>query len=174
MRHGVPCFLPQALEYDRSTRSSVMRDMNYHIEIQSEDGVSWLACIQRVNATSPPVDIRDYIMHSEVATLQFLSKTRVPAPDVFEYSFDEGNPIVVGYILMEKMTEKSLCWPLPSMEQRQISQLVDIFVELQTFPFDLMGSLDQSGTDHIAPFARELLMDYRDSYAICWAFQLLW
>lgn len=46
-----------------------MGGMNYHIEIQFEDRVSWLACIRRVNATSPPADLRGYITRSEVATL---------------------------------------------------------------------------------------------------------
>lgn len=72
---------------------------------------------------------------SEVATLQFLRKTKVPAPKVFDYNFDEGDPIRVGYILMEKMTEKSLRWSLTSAEQRQkvMSRLADIYIELQAF-----------------------------------------
>lgn len=166
MRHGAPCSLPQTLQYDRSTRTSVMGGMNYHIEIQFEDGISWLARIRRSNATSPPSDLQGYIMCSEVATLQFLTKTRVPAPKVFDYNFDEGSPIGVGYMLMEKMTGKSLRWSLTSAEQRKkvMSQLADIYIELQAFPFDLMGSLDQPGADHVGPFARESLTDYLNSH----------
>lgn len=143
----------------------MMGGMNYHIEIQFEDGVSWLARIRRFNATSPPSDLRGYIMCSEVATLQFLSKTRVPAPKVFDYNFEEGGAVGVGYILMEKMTGKSLRWSLASAEQRQkvMSQLADIYIELQKFPFDLMGSLDKPGTDHVGPFARESLTEYLNS-----------
>lgn len=143
-----------------------MGGMNYHIEIQFEDGISWLARIRRSNATSPPSDLQGYIMCSEVATLQFLTKTRVPAPKVFDYNFDEGSPIGVGYILMEKMTGKSLRWSLTSAEQRKkvMSQLADIYIELQAFPFDLMGSLDQPGADHVGPFARESLTDYLNSH----------
>ena len=165
LRHGIPCSLPQTLRYDRSTRTSVMGGMNYHIEIQFEDGISWLARIRRSNATSPPSDLQGYIMCSEVATLQFLRKTRVPAPKVFDYSFDGESPIGVGYILMEKMTGKSLRWSLTSAEQRHkvMSQLADIYIELQAFPFDLMGSLDQPGADHVGPFARESLTDYLNS-----------
>lgn len=146
-------------------RSSVMGGMNYHIEIKFEDGISWLARIRRSNATSPPPDLRDYIMRSEVATLQFLSKTKVPAPKVFDYNFDEGSPIGVGYILMEKIIGKSLRWSLVSPEQRIkiMDQLADVYVELRVLPFDFMGSLDQPGTDHIGPFARESLTDYLDS-----------
>lgn len=142
-----------------------MGGMNYHLEIQFEDGISWLARIRRFNATSPPPDLQAYIMRSEVATLQLLEKTRVPAPRVFDYSFDEGR-LGVRYMLMEKMTGKSLRWSITSPEQRQkvMSQLADIFIELSGFSFDRMGSLDQSGaeTEHVGPFARESLTDYHD------------
>ncbi|RAL14093.1 uncharacterized protein BO97DRAFT_433219 [Aspergillus homomorphus CBS 101889] len=88
--------------------------MNYHIEIQFQDGVVWLARIRRSNATSPPPDLQRYIMRS---------------------------PVGVEYILMEKMPGKN----------KVMSQLADIFIELQTRPFALMGSLDQPGTDHMRP-----------------------
>lgn len=112
-----------------------MGGMNYHLEIQFGDGISWLARIRRFNATSPPPDLQAYIMRSEVATLQLLEKTRVPAPRVFDYSFDEGR-LGVRYMLMEKMTGKSLRWSITSPEQRQkvMSQLADIFIELSDFP----------------------------------------
>ncbi|BCS29694.1 uncharacterized protein APUU_71264A [Aspergillus puulaauensis] len=73
LRNGVPSCTTRPLQYDRFTRSSVMGGMNYHIEIRFQDGISWLARIRRLNATSPPPDLRAYIMRSEVATLQFLS-----------------------------------------------------------------------------------------------------
>ncbi|KAL2867699.1 aminoglycoside phosphotransferase family protein [Aspergillus lucknowensis] len=142
-----------------------MGGMNYHIEIQFQDGISGLARIRRQNATSPPPDLRAYIMRSEVATLQFLSKTKVPVPQVFDYSPDDENPIGVGYIQMEKMPGHSLRWSLLSTEQRKkvMSQLADIYIELQRFSFDLMGSLDQPGTERVGFFARESLTDYKDS-----------
>jgi hypothetical protein len=166
LRNGVPCATPQPLQYDRSQRSSVMGGMNYHIEIRFDDGVSWLARIRRVNGTSPPSDLRAHIMRSEVATLMFLGKTKVPAPKVFDYNLDEEeNPVGVGYILMEKMSGQSLRWSIPSAKQRRkvMSQLADIYSELQAFSFDSMGSLDQPGTGHVGSFARETLTDYRDS-----------
>ncbi|RHZ43604.1 uncharacterized protein CDV56_101720 [Aspergillus thermomutatus] len=165
LRQGVRCSLPQSLQYDHAKRTSVMGGMNYHIEIQFEDGISWLARIRRFNATSPPPDIRGYILRSEVATLQFLSKTKIPSPKVFDYNLEQANPIGVEYILMEKLPGKSLRWSLTTTEQRKkiISQLADIYMELKAFPFDSMGSLDQPGTDHVGPFARESLMDYIDS-----------
>ncbi|KAH8434297.1 uncharacterized protein LDX57_011937 [Aspergillus melleus] len=94
LRDGVPCSLPQPPEYDET----LVGGMNYHIEIEFEDGVCWMARIRRVNATSPSPELRTFIMQSEVATLKFLSKTKIPAPRVFHYDFDPGNPVGVGYI----------------------------------------------------------------------------
>jgi hypothetical protein len=39
-------------------------------------------------------------------------------------------------------------------------------MELESLSFDNMGSLDQPGTDHIGPFARESLTEYIDSQMI--------
>lgn len=89
----------------------MMGGMNIHIEILFEDGISWLARIRRSNATSPPLELRNYIMLSEVATLKFLSeRTNVPDPQAFHFNLDENetNPIGVGYILMQKMPGRSL------------------------------------------------------------------
>jgi len=143
-----------------------MGGMNYHIEVLFEDGISWLARIRRSNATSPPPELRNYVMRSEVATLQFLSKTNVPASKVFDFSFDEANPVGVGYILMEKMPGSPLLWSLATTEQRNrvISQLADVYIELRAFPFATMGSLDQLGSDNIGAFAQKSLVDFHDSY----------
>ncbi|KAF9884428.1 carboxyl methyl esterase activity protein [Aspergillus nanangensis] len=137
--------------HSRSIRSSVMGGMNYHVEILFDDGVQWLARIRRLNATSPPPDLRDYIVQSEVATLQFLSKTNVPAPKVFDYGLHGQTPVGLGFILMEKLPGKSLRWSLASAEQRRkvMNQLADIYIELESLPFDTMGSLDQPGTGHM-------------------------
>ncbi|KAE8343551.1 hypothetical protein BDV24DRAFT_149485 [Aspergillus arachidicola] len=152
LRNGIPCSLPQPLLYDRSTRSSVMGGMNYQIEILFDDGVRWLARIRRFNATSPPPDLRDYIMRSEVATLQFLSKTKVSAPKIFDYGLHGQTPIGVGYILMGKLPGKSLrCWQIYTLNWNHS-------------PFDNMGSLDRLGTDYIGPFARESLTHYISNY----------
>ncbi|KAF7630233.1 hypothetical protein AFLA_010860 [Aspergillus flavus NRRL3357] len=108
--------LSALLSRARSTRSSVMGGMNYHIEILFDDGFRWLARIRRFNATSPPPELRDYIMRSEVATLQFLSQTKVTAPKVFDYGPHGQTLVGVGYILMEKLPGKSLRWSLASPE----------------------------------------------------------
>jgi hypothetical protein len=144
-----------------------MGGMNYHIEISFDDGVSWLARIRRFNATSPPLELRNYIMHSEIATLKFLSNTTVPAPKLYDFNLDETNPVGVSYILMEKMPGKSLDWSLATGKQKRkvIDQNADIYIELQTHPFDTMGSLvlDEFGSQHVGPFASEFMSDYTNS-----------
>ena len=44
LRNGLPCSIAQGLQYDIS-RSAVIGNMNYHIEIVFGDGISWLADI---------------------------------------------------------------------------------------------------------------------------------
>ncbi|KAJ5565915.1 hypothetical protein N7535_007553 [Penicillium sp. DV-2018c] len=151
LRNGLACSVAQGLQYDRALRSSVMGGMNYHIEILFEGGISWLARIRRFNATSPPPELRDYILGSEVSTLQFLSKTKVPVPTVFDFNPDESNPVGVGYILMEKLPGKSLRWSLTTPKQRQkvTGQLADIYIELKGFPFSAFTSSEEYFNAHI-------------------------
>lgn len=165
IRQGMSCSVIPP-RYDKSIRSSVMGGMNYHVEIHFDDGVVWLARIRRSNVTSPPLELQNYIVQSEVATLRFLQRTSVPAPRVFDFQFDhEDNPVGVGYILMEKMPGKSLRWSRATQEQRKnvMSQLVDIFIELRRHPFDQIGSLILPGHAHVGPLARESLTDFTDS-----------
>ncbi|KAI4870544.1 kinase-like domain-containing protein [Hypoxylon rubiginosum] len=165
LREGMPCSIPP-LRYDRTTRSSVMGGMNYHIEVCFDDGVKWIARIRRFNATSPPPALRDYIVQSEVATLKFLAKTGVPAPKVFDFLLDHAdNPVGVGYILMEKLPGKSLRWSLATQEQKRrvMEQIADVFIELRGYPFELLGSLDCPGDSHVGAFARESLTDFTQS-----------
>ncbi|CAG8948329.1 unnamed protein product [Penicillium salamii] len=166
LRQGVSCSISQNLQYDLSTRNSVMGGMNYHIEISFEDGVCWLARVRRFNVTSPPLELQNYIMRSEVATLEFLEETKIPAPKVFDLSLDEANPVGVRYILMEKLPGRSLSWSDATRKQRLkvIDQLADIYIELHAHPFPMMGSLDEIGSKlFIGPFARESLADFGES-----------
>ncbi|KAI1363277.1 hypothetical protein F5Y08DRAFT_354431 [Xylaria arbuscula] len=146
LRNGTPCSIPP-LSYGREKRSTVMGGMNYHISICFDDGVEWIARIRRFNATSPPPELRDYIVQSEVATLKFFEKTTVPAPRVFDFALESaGNPVGVGYILMEKLPGKSLRW--------------DIYIELRKHPFDSLGSLINPPNPKGGAFARESLTDF--------------
>lgn len=140
-----------------------MGGMNYHIDILFEDGVKWIARVRRINGTSPPPVLRDYIVKSEVATLQFLEKTGVPAPKVFDFALgDSDNGVGVGYILMEKLPGESQRWASATQSQRRkvMSQLADVFVELHRYPFDKLGSLDVPGSSHVGGLARESLTDF--------------
>lgn len=143
-----------------------MGGMNYHLEIRFDDGIRWIARIRRFNATSPPAPLRDYIIQSEVATLKFLEQTNVPAPKVYDFALDHpGNPVGVGFILMEKLPGKSLRWSLTTREQRRkvMSQLADTLIELEKYPFHLLGSLDTPGRSHVGAFARESLINFDQS-----------
>lgn len=95
-------------------------------------------------------------------TLQFLRKTQVPVPKVFDFDFCETNPVGVGYILMEKLPGRSLHWSLATPEQRKkvVSQLANIYIELKAYPFDETGSIHHLGSYDIGLFARESLTDF--------------
>lgn len=143
-----------------------MGGMNYHIEISFKDGVCWLARVRRFNVTSPPLELQNYIMRSEIATLEFLEETKVPAPKVFDFSLDEANPVGVRYILIEKLPGRSLSWSVATREQRLkvIDQLADIYIELHAHPFPMMGSLDKIDSKlFIRPFARESMADFGET-----------
>lgn len=142
-----------------------MGGMNYHIEICFEDGVKWITRIRRFNATSPPALLRDYIVRSEVATLNFLAQTNVPAPKVFDHALEQDpeNRIGVGYILMEKLPGKSMRWALATEEQKRtlMNQLADVFIEIHKHPLNSLGSLDCPDNPlHVGGFARESLTDF--------------
>lgn len=167
LRQGVSCSGPK-LEFDRAPRSSIMGGMNYHVKLKFDDGVKWIARIRRFNATSPPAVLRDHIIQSEVATLRFLEKTCVPAPQVFGFAL-EGQPtnrVGVGYILMEELPGKSLDWSITPPEERTrvMDQLSDTFIELRNYPFDLLGSLDcPDDSEHVGSFAQESLTDFTNA-----------
>ncbi|VTO89520.1 unnamed protein product [Fusarium graminearum] len=116
LRHGIPCSIP-SLQYNRATRTSVMGGMNYHIDVRFDDGIIWIARIRRINATSPPPALRDYILRSEVATLLFLDKTAIPAPKVHDFALENpNNPVGFGFILMDKLPGRSLRWSLATQQ----------------------------------------------------------
>ncbi|VUC29426.1 unnamed protein product [Clonostachys rosea] len=161
LRQGVRCQIPP-LQYDRATRSSVMGGMNYHVPITFDDGIIWIARIRRFNASSPPANLRDHIIKSEVATLMFLQNTKVLVPKVYDFALEgPSNPVGVGFILMEKIPGKSLRWSIISAEQKKnvMKGIADVFIELQKHPFDLFGCLDKPGAADVGSFARESLTE---------------
>lgn len=151
-----------------------MGGMNYHVEVRFDDGITWIARIRRLNATSPPPALRDYIIQSEVATLLFLEEQTggaVPAPKVYDFALEQqpGNAVGVGFILMEKLPGKSLRWSIATQQERErvMSQLADIFVEIQKHPFDLLGSLDRPSETRVGAFARESLTNFTQEFEMC-------
>ena len=165
LRNNIPCKV-QDPRNGSNDKESMMGGMNLHIRILFEDGVSWIARIRRSNATSPPPQLRDHIIRSEVATLLFLENTNIPTPKMWGYALEgESNPIGVGYILMDCMPGKTLDWSGTPVEGQGkiIDQLADIYIELRRFPFAKMGCMDQPGKRHVGAFARECLTDFTRS-----------
>ncbi|AEO65291.1 uncharacterized protein THITE_2112141 [Thermothielavioides terrestris NRRL 8126] len=124
----------------------MMGGQNCHAEITFDDGATWLARFRLARVSSPPLEVRDYILRSEVATMLFLhSQTRVPVPKVIDWATesDPENDVGPGYILMEKVKGKPLDWQSLTAGQKDqvMEQLVDIFLEIEKHPFDRIGSL---------------------------------
>lgn len=124
--------------------SRQMGGQNCHVDIEFDDGVTWIARFRLDDPRMAPQGVRSHVFMSEVATLQFLAKTKVPAPEVYHYQH-QGSENIVGtsYILMEKMQGKQLDWSSASEEQRRkvMDQLTDIYVELSKHPFPMTGSI---------------------------------
>ncbi|KAI0172481.1 hypothetical protein GGR52DRAFT_409180 [Hypoxylon sp. FL1284] len=143
LREGVPC----VTNISAKSLSAMMRGQNCHAEITFQDNVKWLARFRLANISSPPQEVRDYILASEVASMDFLHRhTSIPSPKVFDWAreSDPSNPLgQVGYILMEKMEGRPLDWQAatPWQKEKIMQQLVDIFLEIEKHPFDLMGSI---------------------------------
>lgn len=118
----------------------MMGGQNCHAEIRFEDEVTWLARFRLTRTSSPPREVRDWILQSEAATMIFLQKhTSIPTPKVFDWSreADPENPLGVGYILMEKMDGQPLDWEgaSPAHMEKIMQQLVDIALEIDQAPF---------------------------------------
>lgn len=143
LRGGIPC----TVNLSAKSLSTMMGGQNCHAEVTFQDNVKWLARFRLLNISSPPLEIRDYIIRSEAATMRFLDKhTSIPSPKIFDWACesDPSNPLgQVGYILMEKIEGKPLDWQgaNPSQKEKVMQQLVDIFLEIEKHPFDAMGSI---------------------------------
>ncbi|KAK4171009.1 hypothetical protein QBC36DRAFT_250357 [Triangularia setosa] len=159
LRNGVPCDIRLPHTSDDKARW-MMGSNNLHLNVEFADGVKWIARIRRLNANAPPPKVRDYMITSEVATLRFLEKTRVPAPKVFDFALEKelGNRVGVGYILMEKLSGTPLNWNTAGQEHKRkvMNQVADIYLELSRYPFDAVGSLDTPGSGHIGPMVTKL------------------
>lgn len=149
-RNDIPCRIPalsNQLDPDARAKlvSSQCGGQNCHVDIEFTDGVTWLARIRLEDPLLPPPAIQTHIFLSEVATLEFLARTRVPAPRVYGYAPGEapGNEVGVSYVLMEKMKGTPLDWGNAATEERDkvMEQLADVYLELERHPIPMTGSL---------------------------------
>ncbi|KAJ5081649.1 hypothetical protein NUU61_009913 [Penicillium alfredii] len=131
----------------------MMGNQNCHAEITFEDSVKWLGRFRLVKTSSPPQEVRDWIVRSEATTMIHLQHTSIPTPKIFDWACesDPTNPIGVSYILMEKLNGKSLDWQEANSEQKEkvMQQLADIFLEIEKYPFEKLGSLGFAVRDTI-------------------------
>ncbi|KAK3690233.1 hypothetical protein B0T22DRAFT_463215 [Podospora appendiculata] len=135
-----------AIDLSPKKLSAMMGGQNCHAEVVFADGVVWLARFRLSSPISPPLEVRDYVLRSEAATMEFLQRhTRIPSPRVFDWACesDPANTVGVGYILMEKLQGAPLDWQGATTAQREkvVRQLVDIMLEIERHPFDRLGSL---------------------------------
>ncbi|KAI5857336.1 hypothetical protein GGS23DRAFT_607908 [Durotheca rogersii] len=139
---NVPC----AIDLSPKKLLVMMGGQNCHAEVVFADGVVWLARFRLSSPISPPPEVRDYVLRSEAATMEFLQRhTRIPSPRVFDWACecDPANMVGVGYILMEKLHGAPLGWQGATTAQREkvVQQLADIMLEIERHPFDRLGSL---------------------------------
>ncbi|CAK7229770.1 hypothetical protein SCUCBS95973_007340 [Sporothrix curviconia] len=103
----------------------------------------WLARLRLLDPLMSPADVQTRVLESEVATLQLLAKTNVPAPRVYAFASTAENPVGTPYVIMEKMPGKPLDWYTATTAQkdRVLEQLVVIYVELEKHPLPWTGCL---------------------------------
>ncbi|KAF5019751.1 hypothetical protein F66182_8236 [Fusarium sp. NRRL 66182] len=146
LRGGISC----TVELSSKSLSAMMGGQNCHAEITFQDNVEWLARFRLTGTSSPPREVRDWILQSEAATMIYLQQhTSIPTPKIFDWAAesDSGNTLGVGYMLMEKLDGKSLDWQAATPEQKEkvMQQLTDIFLDIEKHPFEAMGSLVSPG-----------------------------
>ncbi|KAL4969285.1 uncharacterized protein BDV14DRAFT_196109 [Aspergillus stella-maris] len=118
---------------------------NYHAWLIFNDGTKWIVRIPRTGFSDAPLELVEYLVKSEYATLKFLEGTNVPAPRLFGYglAFDPSNRVGVGYILMEALPGRPCHAHETNDEQKEkvLGQVADIMIEISKHPFDSRGSL---------------------------------
>lgn len=148
LRNGIPC----SVDLSRKSLSAMMGNQNCHVEITFQDNVRWIARFRLAKTSSPPSEIRHWILRSEAATMTYLERyTSIPTPRIFDWACesDAGNELGVDYILMEKLDGKPLEWQTATPEQREkvMHQIVDMLLEIERHPFKKVGSLVLSAAD---------------------------
>lgn len=118
---------------------SMMGSSNYHAWILFEDGVVWLARIPRnPTSESTPLDVAEYVVESEFATLKWLEGLRFPTPRAYGYGLasDPENLVGVSYILEDAMPGQPFNPRLATNEQKAhvFNQYARILVEISHHP----------------------------------------
>lgn len=126
--------------------SAMMGGQNCHAEVVFEDGVRWIVRFRLAKTSSPPREIRDYLLQSEAATMRYLQMhTEIPCPTIHDWACeaDETNTVGAGYILMDKVEGQALNWQslTPPQREKVMQQLADVLLELEKHPFNAMGSI---------------------------------
>lgn len=123
---------------------AMMGCANYHAWLLFEDGEKWLIRTPRTNFSDVPMDLLEYMMASEYATLKFLSSTNVPAPRAFGFGLasDASNRVGVSYLLMEALPGRPYYQHDASIQQQQhvLRQLAQIMAEIGKHPMPQAGS----------------------------------
>jgi hypothetical protein len=116
-RNGVSCRIPALAAQRRPAARATMAaaqcgGQNCHVDIEFADGVVWLARLRLDHPLLPPPAVQARIFLSEVATLEFLARTRVPAPKVYAYALATAaeNAVGTSYVLLEKLRGRPLVW----------------------------------------------------------------
>ncbi|KAK1471609.1 hypothetical protein CCUS01_06093 [Colletotrichum cuscutae] len=118
---------------------------NYHARVRFKDGSpSWLLRVPRVTgfAVGLPLSLAEYLIRSEYATLKFLEKTKVPAPQAFSFGIpSQGTDFGVGvcFLLMEELAGKP--WDGQRDTSKVWRRLGEIMAELEKHQFHQAGSL---------------------------------
>ncbi|OCL02124.1 hypothetical protein AOQ84DRAFT_305296 [Glonium stellatum] len=137
---------------------AIMGCANYHAWILFEDGEKWLVRTPRTGFSDTPIELVEYLVASEYATLKFLESTKVPAPKTFGFSLasDPMNRVGVNYLLMQELSGKPYRSHDATIEQkhRVLGQLADILIELSKYPLQKAGSLLlRDGKIHVSAIA---------------------
>jgi hypothetical protein len=159
-RNGMLCRIPALAAERRPAARAAMAaaqcgGQNCHVDVEFADGVVWLARLRLDGPLPPPPPaVQARIFLSEVATLEFLARTRVPAPRVHAYALAAaaGNAVGVSYMLLDKLRGRPLDWAGASAAQRAavLEQLADVYLELERHPLPLTGSLVAPGVARAA------------------------
>ena len=139
LREGISCTAPEL-----TSKTFAVSGNNLLIPLTFEDGVQWEARIRLPNASLLPPTLRNTHVQSEVATLTFLSTTKVPVPHVYGYGLESlDNPVGTAYILAERVNGKPFDNKRASPEQKRrvYDQLATIYIQIRANGFPSIGSL---------------------------------